>query len=763
MKTSDASWAVCPLTLKPFIEPVIDHEGNSYEKVAILEWLKDHSTSPITRNPLSVNQLCPNRALKDLIDNDHSSLPSTVNSSPLTSDDDDEAEDTDQTFLWQLASKASVKTVCTKTDRVGLVRVKVPDDASERHLPASIVCVIDESYSMDGAATTEEDQEGKSGLSLLDIVKHATQTVIETLGPKDELAIVTYADSAEVKLPFMQMTPDNKQKASQVVKSLRTHGSTNLWSGLLQAMELVSKTAKDIFLLTDGMPNIHPPRGELETFQRYQKKQSSWNTRVSTFGFGYDLDSKLLNDIAIEGDGQYCFIPDSSFVGTIFINATSNVLSTALTTSTVVFHASKEPEIMTSQNKESSQTLCLSLPSLCYGQTLDIIPRLNDVSNAQEDTGSITHIDIEIASLRTRLVSMIRGAEERFQQLGQDALALAQADCKRLIGEFDTLISSGGIPSDDQLAILQAMNEDLIGQITEAYSRYDWHQRWGRHYLLSLARAHELQRCTNFKDPGLQVYATEKFSLIRDVAEDIFCKLPPPKPSRPPRNPSNYRPVRSMSSYYDVTSGCLAKGDVRLADGRYVPVSSVGSGDLLLTRGGPVRVRCVVTTRCANGIQELVELDSGVLVTPWHPVRFNGTDKWSFPADLAPIKMFSCDRVYNFVLENGATAIPIGPFEAISLGHGIEDDPVAKHEYFGSSKVIQDLSQMVGWDQGRVHLGTNPGRRDPESGLITSFVQKVETNTTTKTDTLLDSDLASNDVTWWRQASPVASKFVSAQ
>jgi hypothetical protein len=32
MKTSDASWATCPLTRQPFIEPVIDYEGNTYEK-----------------------------------------------------------------------------------------------------------------------------------------------------------------------------------------------------------------------------------------------------------------------------------------------------------------------------------------------------------------------------------------------------------------------------------------------------------------------------------------------------------------------------------------------------------------------------------------------------------------------------------------------------------------------------------------------------------------------------------------------------------
>ena len=48
----------------------------------------------------------------------------------------------------------------------------------------------------------------------------------------------------------------------------------------------------------------------------------------STFGFGYQLDSQLLRNIAVEGGGMYAFIPDSGFVGTAFVNALANVLAT---------------------------------------------------------------------------------------------------------------------------------------------------------------------------------------------------------------------------------------------------------------------------------------------------------------------------------------------------------------------------------------------------------------------------------------------------
>ena len=54
---------ICPITQDVMREPVIDKEGNTYEKSAILEWLKTNNKSPITRNDISASELIPNRAL----------------------------------------------------------------------------------------------------------------------------------------------------------------------------------------------------------------------------------------------------------------------------------------------------------------------------------------------------------------------------------------------------------------------------------------------------------------------------------------------------------------------------------------------------------------------------------------------------------------------------------------------------------------------------------------------------------------------------
>lgn len=58
---------LCPLTMEIMYDPVLDAEGNTYERVALLEWLTKEHTSPISRQPLSEQMLNPNNALRDAI------------------------------------------------------------------------------------------------------------------------------------------------------------------------------------------------------------------------------------------------------------------------------------------------------------------------------------------------------------------------------------------------------------------------------------------------------------------------------------------------------------------------------------------------------------------------------------------------------------------------------------------------------------------------------------------------------------------------
>jgi serine/threonine protein kinase len=70
MATMDTSDDIlrCPITMELFRDPVLAKDGHTYERQAIEQWIRTNGTSPITREPLSIEHLYPNRTVKELVD-----------------------------------------------------------------------------------------------------------------------------------------------------------------------------------------------------------------------------------------------------------------------------------------------------------------------------------------------------------------------------------------------------------------------------------------------------------------------------------------------------------------------------------------------------------------------------------------------------------------------------------------------------------------------------------------------------------------------
>lgn len=68
-KSTPSDAFICPITQEVMIDPVITPNGISFERTAILAWLSGHTTCPSSRDPLRADQLIPNRALKESIEN----------------------------------------------------------------------------------------------------------------------------------------------------------------------------------------------------------------------------------------------------------------------------------------------------------------------------------------------------------------------------------------------------------------------------------------------------------------------------------------------------------------------------------------------------------------------------------------------------------------------------------------------------------------------------------------------------------------------
>lgn len=56
----------CPITHEIFRDPVLAGDGHVYERAAIIEWITEKGTSPITSEPLHVDDLLPEDNIKRL-------------------------------------------------------------------------------------------------------------------------------------------------------------------------------------------------------------------------------------------------------------------------------------------------------------------------------------------------------------------------------------------------------------------------------------------------------------------------------------------------------------------------------------------------------------------------------------------------------------------------------------------------------------------------------------------------------------------------
>lgn len=640
-------------------DPVQGPDGQTYERSAITEWLRVKGTSPITREPMRVDQLVTNFTVKRIIA-ELSDTPSPARA-PV------------------YAPTVQISATTRHSDRMTQVTLNAPD-GEVGHIDCMFVVDVSGSMSTEVTSTTGESD----GFCILDVVKHAVQTCIKGLRPGDKAGIVAYSSQARVVLPMTAMTESGRALASAAAKNLLTEGSTNIWAGLRLAMEQL-QDGGTVFLLTDGQPNISPPKGELRMLREYLDSRD--DIVVNSYGFGYALNSELLANLSSETRGPYSFIPDIGMVGTVFVHAMANLRVTVPTSLTVAIETDDDDLDLPGATK-TSWGYSLAVGRIAFGQRRDIFIE----SDLQVDV-SILDIDIEKSSElpdQPFRQQVALGIMECFQLMSAGQAAAADACLKALI------VATPESP----------LQQDLTGQVAEALEPTAFH-KWGRHYLPALAGAHWSQICINFKDHGLQENGGPTFQRLRDELDRVFNEMPAPKPSlrrqveqRSRRNGTTMSasPIR-MSTYNQRGGGCFA-GHCRVAmtDGSRKPLRELVSGDCVKTPQGSCLVRCMMKSLCENARTSLVSI-GGLEVTPWHPIRI--TDGWVFPMRMGKAVNKECVAVWSFLLEPGHTSLFIEDIECIALAHGIEDG-IAAHPFYGTGRVIEAMRTLDNFDNGQV-------------------------------------------------------------
>jgi hypothetical protein len=628
------------------------------------------------------------------------------------------------------------------------VSIRVVPPLGAKRAPTSLVCVVDTSGSM-GTPADNPDGGEKTGLSLLDVVKHALKAVIHTLGPEDSFALVSFSTQASLALPFETMNESGLKKAIDAVNDMRPSGTTNMWDGMEKALDLVrdfGNPAKQsaVFVFTDGVPNCIPAEGHQAAYEGYQQ-QHQVRANMSCFGFGYNLDSALLDEMSSLGGGVYSFIPDVGMVGTVFVHAVSNLLSCAASECIVTVEA-KDGSVLRAEDLplanprslvETPTKLSFNLGMVNFGQSRDVVVRATRPSDISVTVkcrlpdacvemvgvfGPDDPLRCSVQKARARVVRAVVDARELGEARRDAALAAVGEAAEALRGLAEGLQGAGD-DDDDAERYVSDLLQDLEGQIAMSVSRDDWFRRWGTHYLPSIQRAHMLQQCLNFKDPGMQHYGGELFRDVRDVADDRFNELPAPTPSVPLRsyggNTVTAAMPINMATFNNAAGGCFAAGQVLLTTGERRDISEIAAGDRLVAGSDVVVVERVVETRFrGDQMAELVDLGDGVLATPWHPVRAAGGE-WKFPADIKPTVSLQVPAVYCFFLETGGT-FTIGGWEAVALGHELTG-PVVSHPFFASRERVRTALDALPAAKGRVILSAGDCLERDRQGLVCGF------------------------------------------
>lgn len=506
---------------------------------------------------------------------------------------------------------------------------------SER-FPKSFVIIIDVSGSMSSYCNQ---------LTRLQLVQHTMITIIETLTPDDEVIIIKFNTGAS-----LIYKGNEKEMARNAVYQLYPDGGTNIWEAIPLAYQYANNAkneSTDILLFTDGQTE-HIKQGSLngiiEIFQDYLNNLQTKHFKLTTFGFSNDINSKLLYDMALMTNSNFCFISDQSVAASTFINFFAH-------------HYIPHDEYSVIQISNQS----------------DNITNFSSLSSSDKYEIVRYHVAQELENICLMT--------DKNKMVSQEML-IKFNKLKNYIKSFLSIIDTNLFT--ELYKDFESDNENEA-QIYKALNNQSWFKTWGYHYLLAYSSAQHYRICHNFKDRGVQLYGSELFHDLRTKFEEMFANIPVH---------SSVSARVDMREAVNASNGCFSPFcHVKLFDGSIKELNDLDGSEKLHYDGvNYSTIKYIVRYHCKEPI-DMAVIDN-LIITPWHPIYSHDHNKWMFPNDIGQLNKYNFEYVINIVLNNGYYVI-IDETKCVSLGHNLQefDDSniILRHPFFGTDNVISDI------------------------------------------------------------------------
>ena len=156
----------------------------------------------------------------------------------------------------------------------------------------------------------------------LPLVKQSLELLVQQLGERDRVSIVSYAGDASLRLPTT--AGHQNQKIRLAINGLLASGSTNGGGGIVMAYDQAQRSfieggVNRVILATDGDFNVGVSSdGELVRLIE-QKRQTGIYLTVLGYGMGNLKDNKL-EQLAHHGNGHYAYIDSIDEARKVFVD-----------------------------------------------------------------------------------------------------------------------------------------------------------------------------------------------------------------------------------------------------------------------------------------------------------------------------------------------------------------------------------------------------------------------------------------------------------
>lgn len=171
----------------------------------------------------------------------------------------------------------------------------------------------------DTAVALVIDRSGSMASEKIRQARRAAKMLVSRLGPRDQIAIITYSSDYAVDLPLTRLE-GQRNRINRVIDEILDGGGTNLSGGLQAGLKSLRRAdpaaARRLILLSDGHANqgITDPTAIVEIAAEARRS----GVTISTLGVGVDFHEDLMTQVAQSAGGGYYYARNGAAIADAF-------------------------------------------------------------------------------------------------------------------------------------------------------------------------------------------------------------------------------------------------------------------------------------------------------------------------------------------------------------------------------------------------------------------------------------------------------------